>query len=652
MSRSAKVTGVAREGTGPPRPGVSPGLAGRGAAARGAPTPPRRRGTGRRATRDDSRRRARGAPPPPTSPRRPRSPGAARSRRGGRAALELRVRRHVLPAQQEAHEVLRRHRLDLAAQPIRRVAVDAREEAPLAELLGASSPRGIEAAAQREALGLEPGEGVLDGAAARPVRAARSAAVRARGAARWPRDRGDRAASSSSSGRAASARGQPDVGLDGRPGKSARHARPPLGREPERGPSAVRDARGAARRAASSSNQPRPVRLGPQHDQLEQRVVQLLGVARSGRASSRTRAIASGSRRRARARSRAGRGGAPPRASAAPRAARRRGRCRAGRSGSRARAARARSCRGSAAAPAPLSEAVEQRRRARPRRSPRAGSRTSSAARSGGRGSRRARRRVLLAGGERGEDRGHQVVGLHALDRRRVAPAAALAQHHERAAEVPAPARLEHRRQRAAPARASRARSRGAGSAARPRAGSCAAGRARARPRRRSPPPGARSRSGGRSACAAQAERAVDPAAERRVDHELHAARLVEEALEDEVALGRQRRRARRARPRGSATISRRRPGVDAGLGREPVAAAGASRGSEPLVQRRAERRHLGRQLRGARRRLAEPERHGRRRALGVDHAHDARPRRGGCATRCCRAGRRRPPCSRSPSPR
>ena len=145
--------------------------------------------------------------------------------------------------------------------------------------------------------------------------------------------------------------------------------------------------------------------------------------------------------------SRAGRGGARRRACGAPRAARRRGRCRAGRSGSRAPAARARWSRGSAGAPRP----------------PRSASRSRDEPVDVGRlvqavVHRLAHERVigdldrpgagvLLAAGQRREDRGHQVVGLHALDRRRVAPAAALAQHHERAAEVPAPAHLEHRRE-------------------------------------------------------------------------------------------------------------------------------------------------------------------------------------------------------------
>jgi hypothetical protein len=38
----------------------------------------------------------------------------------------------VLPVQEEAHEVGRAHRLDLRAQAVQRVAVDAREEPPIA----------------------------------------------------------------------------------------------------------------------------------------------------------------------------------------------------------------------------------------------------------------------------------------------------------------------------------------------------------------------------------------------------------------------------------------------------------------------------------------------------------------------------------------
>jgi hypothetical protein len=41
---------------------------------------------------------------------------------------------HVLPLEQEAHEVGRRHRLDLGAQPRQRVAVDARQQRAVAPL--------------------------------------------------------------------------------------------------------------------------------------------------------------------------------------------------------------------------------------------------------------------------------------------------------------------------------------------------------------------------------------------------------------------------------------------------------------------------------------------------------------------------------------
>ena len=50
---------------------------------------------------------------------------------------------------------------------------------------------------------------------------------------------------------------------------------------------------------------------------------------------------------------------------------------------------------------------------------------------------------VVPAGGQAGEYRGHHVVGLHALDRRRVALAALEAQHGQRPVEVPAPAHPE-----------------------------------------------------------------------------------------------------------------------------------------------------------------------------------------------------------------
>ena len=50
-----------------------------------------------------------------------------------------RRRRYVLPVEQEAHEVARLDRLDLAAQPLERVAMDARQQVPLAPFVVAGA---------------------------------------------------------------------------------------------------------------------------------------------------------------------------------------------------------------------------------------------------------------------------------------------------------------------------------------------------------------------------------------------------------------------------------------------------------------------------------------------------------------------------------
>ena len=123
-----------------------------------------------------------------------------------------------------------------------------------------------------------------------------------------------------------------------------------------------------------------------------------------------------------------------------------------------------------------------------------------------------------------------------------------------------------------------------------------------------------------------QAPGAVDAAAERRMDHQLHAARLVEEALDDD-----------RARCVGSApsAASARREVVDE-LARRVVVEA--DRRDQPATRRlgavrvelrarpRSRRRETAeRQLVAAPRRLAEPERDARRRAVRVLDAHAAR---------------------------
>jgi hypothetical protein len=118
-----------------------------------------------------------------------------------------------------------------------------------------------------------------------------------------------------------------------------------------------------------------------------------------------------------------------------------------------------------------------------------------------------------------------------------------------------------------------------------------------------------------------EAPRAVEPAAERRVQEELHAARLVEEPLEDECLL----RRKRPEQAAGLAEIEHdleRRGAREARFVREP-----ADRGLlviEPAVELAPEIAHGPRQLVAARGRFAEPERDGRRLAVGVGDADDA----------------------------
>ena len=53
---------------------------------------------------------------------------------------------------------------------------------------------------------------------------------------------------------------------------------------------------------------------------------------------------------------------------------------------------------------------------------------------------------VVLTGRRLRKHGRQQIVGFHALDRRRIAAAVAEPQHHQRAIEIPPPAGLEHRR--------------------------------------------------------------------------------------------------------------------------------------------------------------------------------------------------------------
>ena len=161
MSRRAKLTGVEREGTAPPRPSPiswSPAAASAAARAQAEPRPhdlageaeivePLRPIAGHAGGQHRLLPRARGQL---------EALELLDRRQEAAPPLALGARRDVLPAEEEADVVLRRHGLDLLAQALRGVAMDARQEAALAELDRAvAGPVGIEVPAEHEALGLE-----------------------------------------------------------------------------------------------------------------------------------------------------------------------------------------------------------------------------------------------------------------------------------------------------------------------------------------------------------------------------------------------------------------------------------------------------------------------------------------------------------------
>ena len=71
----------------------------------------------------------------------------------GLRSLDLRIRRHALPLEEKAQEVARGHGLDLGAQPLDRVVMDAGEQPTLAPFVARRTRR--EAAAHGEALGFQ-----------------------------------------------------------------------------------------------------------------------------------------------------------------------------------------------------------------------------------------------------------------------------------------------------------------------------------------------------------------------------------------------------------------------------------------------------------------------------------------------------------------
>ncbi len=143
-----------------------------------------------------------------------------------------------------------------------------------------------------------------------------------------------------------------------------------------------------------------------------------------------------------------------------------------------------------------------------------------------------------------------------------------------------------------------------------------------------------------------QPPRAVDARAERRVQHQLHAAALVEEALGDDRRRSSARRRGSPCRHARTRRPARRRRG----RARTPRSSHSHRRGVVALVDGRAH----GATLRARARSCAPVPRRSRTESTAARRARLPRARRrlrrGGSSTSWCRAGRCRPPCFRSRS--
>ncbi len=239
--------------------------------------------------------------------------------------------------------------------------------------------------------------------------------------------------------------------------------------------------------------------------------------------------------------------------------------------------------------------------------------------------------RVLLAGGQGREHRRHEVVGLHALDGQGVLLPAPEPQHGQGAVEVPPPAGGEHGRGQHGLAQDAfgRLRSEQPGGAVEGEAvlgsegehdGVVVGGRLQLEVE------------GGAEALAQrQPEAPVDPPAQRGVHHHLHAAGLVEEALEHDVVERWGACRARRGRPPGSRPAARPRrassPQACSTWVGAAVEALGAAPSSVPgsvrsVTHGAPQDGDLLGELLGPARGLAHPEGDGGMRAFGVDHPH------------------------------
>ncbi len=121
-----------------------------------------------------------------------------------------------------------------------------------------------------------------------------------------------------------------------------------------------------------------------------------------------------------------------------------------------------------------------------------------------------------------------------------------------------------------------------------------------------------------------QPETAVDAAAERRVQHQLHAAGVVEEALQDQALLGRHGAQGGPAHRQVVDHHDGRLAGDATGVDQPLLGPVGVA-GGQVLVDPAAQSRHLLGQLGGPGWRLTEPERHRRRSVAGVPDPNDPR---------------------------
>ena len=545
------------------------------------------------------------------------------------APLPLGARHQVLPAQQEAHEVSSADRLDLAAQTLLCVEMDAGEQAARAEFPDGRRVRGgpifasfaiFKLAAQGEALGLQARQGDLDqpaierGAESQLRRGDGTGTVEVTAHHRRRRLRllGKRPAPDRL--------GHCDVRDDRGAGEEHLDEGPPFGREPQ-GTARARHP-GAAPAFDEDLEEALPLRSRTHHHQAEQDVVKLVGIPGLG-----SHLVAN---------PRDG-GGIEP--AEIPDAL--------GQAAAQGHGAAAALLEGRIVQKGvgpPVQDLMGEWRRlggvpeVHPHLSRLHGRKKRAQAIQihrlvetvvKGLANQRVIRdldgsgRVLLAGGEPRKQRRHQIVGLHALERRGISPPATPPEHQQGSPQVPAPAHREHRRceDRLCEGVADGSR--------REETGDVLQGEAVLRTEGEQDGVVAGRRleleieAPAEALPQCQPESAVDPPTERRVHDQLHSPGLVEEALEHDVALGGNQAEGAMDRLQVARDLLGA-GGIEAKLRGQPLGSGGPAPLFETLGEGGAQSGDLRGELRGPGRRFAQPEGNRGRRAPGIGHAHHA----------------------------